>query len=240
MWRTKDDLYFISNWHVFSGRDPRTGQPKDQKNFAVPNRLSLYCRRIDDLSRTIEVHFPLEEDNVILWKQHPIYGQKVDVAAISFRHAGVYLNAPPQGPLARNTAINEFQYNDELFVGIGEDVFILGFPLGLSQSFQLPIWKRASIASDRAIDFDGLPCFLVDTATREGMSGSPVICRKYGGAMTYSAIISAGSPVSNLFMGIYSGRYVGAMGEAQLGIVWRPAAISDIVEGTTLGNYEIY
>ena len=54
-------------------------------------------------------------------------------------------------------------------------MFVLGYPKGISGGRGFPIWKRASIATEPDIQHDGLPKLLVDTATREGMSGAPVV-----------------------------------------------------------------
>jgi len=59
---------------------------------------------------------------------------------------------------------------------VGHELFVLGFPEGISAS-DLPIWKRATIASEPNATVDGLPILLVDTATRRGMSGGPAIAR---------------------------------------------------------------
>jgi len=65
---------------------------------------------------------------------------------------------------------------------IGMDAFILGFPKGIAHQQLLPIWKRGSIATEPEIPReDDLPVFLVDTATREGMSGAPVLLRSFSG-----------------------------------------------------------
>jgi len=70
-----------------------------------------------------------------------------------------------------------------------------------------------------------------DTATRSGLSGSPVIMKRHGmhclvsGALTGEEIIGT---ISN-FIGVYSGRMGKDEFKAQLGIVWRASVINDIV-----------
>jgi hypothetical protein len=59
---------------------------------------------------------------------------------------------------------------------VAAEVFILGYPKGLSMQGVMPVWKRGSIASEPLFDvMDQAPAFLVDAATRDGMSGSPVL-----------------------------------------------------------------
>ncbi len=81
-------------------------------------------------------------------------------------------------------AVNhEFYDLIDLTVRCGDDAFVLGYPhfVDGGASF-LPIWKRASIASDpRIAQGPGHPPrVLVDTATRQGMSGGPVFVRQSG------------------------------------------------------------
>ena len=42
-------------------------------------------------------------------------------------------------------------------------------------SYDTPIWKKSTIASEPDIDINNLPCFYIDSTTREGMSGAPVV-----------------------------------------------------------------
>jgi hypothetical protein len=60
---------------------------------------------------------------------------------------------------------------------VGSDVFILGFPLLPEYSGKFPIWKRGSIATEYTIPYRDRETFLVDSTTKDGMSGSPVIFR---------------------------------------------------------------
>ena len=55
---------------------------------------------------------------------------------------------------------------------IGMDVFILGYPFG-SGPPAFPVWKRGSIASEPDLVKTTNGYYLIDTASRPGMSGSP-------------------------------------------------------------------
>ena len=106
-------------------------------------------------------------------------------------------------------------------------VSIIGFPLGLSPDGAFPIWKTGHIASDPDIDYQGRPAFLIDATTRGGMSGSPVVIRMYGGYLTRARQNVIGRRQITRFLGVYSGRiHV----EAEIGLVWRPHVIQDILE----------
>ncbi len=105
---------------------------------------------------------------------------------------------------------------------MGDDLFILGFPLRLNPTGPFPIWKRASVATEMNLMLSGMPAFLVDTATREGMSGAPVV--------TIGQSRSPDSERQTMLVGVYSGRHIGPTAiEAQLGVVWRRTVISEII-----------
>ena len=119
-----------------------------------------------------------------------------------------------------------------------DDVFVIGYPWGLSGSGgALPIYKRGSIASEPAIDYLGLPRFLIDCRTSAAMSGSPVLVEHSGvwnpnGSMTGDSII--GTLVN--FVGVYSGRLLSSEGVSvedsevtEIGIVWKKHALDALV-----------
>lgn len=121
------------------------------------------------------------------------------------------------------------------------DVFVLGFPLGWTGGAKYPIWKRASIASEPLFDLDDLPKMYIDTATRQGMSGSPVFAKCSGNFFLEGSDTS--NPLQMMmgeayrFLGVYSGR-IGDGGDnkdefsAQLGIVWKERVIREIIESS--------
>ena len=81
-----------------------------------------------------------------------------------------------------------------------------------------------------SIDLDGYTKFLVDTATRKGMSGSTVFLFRHNNKYLSE----------KTFIGIYSGRIAGSdpneYTKAQLGIVWKRHLIDEIVDGRTYGD----
>ena len=109
-------------------------------------------------------------------------------------------------------------------------VSIIGFPLGLTSGGYFPIWKTGHIASEPNIDYNGEPLFLIDSTTRSGMSGSPVVLRMSGGFKTKNGktVLSMGG-YRTLFLGIYSGRL---NEDSEIGCVWRPYLITEILEQT--------
>lgn len=117
----------------------------------------------------------------------------------------------------------------DIAVGPSGGVSIVGFPFGLSGGGYFGLWVQGFLASEPEIDFSGLPAFLVDSRTRPGQSGSPVVAYRSGGAveMADASTNFFNGPVER-FLGIYSGRI---NEQSDLGFVWRASAIAEIVDG---------
>lgn len=83
------------------------------------------------------------------------------------------------------------------------------------------MWVQGTIATEPELDFDGLPRFLIDSRTRQGQSGSPVLAYYSGGAvpMADGSTAIMGGPMEQ-FLGVYSGRI---NDQSDLGYVWKPA-----------------
>jgi len=172
-------FWLVSNWHVFSGR--HADQPLTTLNAqgAVPNRLVLslpllsgepeYEGEPEDrvLYESVDIRL-YDSDHAAIWRQHSDKS-RYDVAAINV------------GDLFRRyylTAVNEHANEVDMRVDVGNEVFILGYPLGFSHFANAPIWKRGSIASEPHIETsEGNARVIIDATTRSGMSGSPVIMR---------------------------------------------------------------
>jgi len=236
-WNHGQKKYLVSNWHVLSGRNAYTGQPI-HREAATPNLVAI---KISDMHKAetgkieqgVGVRVPLEDaEGNPVWLQHPI-GQRYDVAAIEL----------PAHIKLMDSAFLPFQDdNEHMAVLPGLDAFVLGFPKGIAKQGSLPIWKRASVASDPAVLFDNLPITVVDAATREGMSGAPVFRFEPNGQLVHSA----GGLSTNFgkkpfkFIGIYSGRY-GAEDElaAALGRVWWPSDVDQMLNLPTQGSFAL-
>jgi hypothetical protein len=184
-------------------------------------------------TRFLEIPLYSDEDfKVPKWYFHPKAGYHIDVIAIPLDGLPTTIKTFP---------INKQKEAPDLQLEVSDDVFVLGFPFGIDGGKLLPIWKRGSVASEPGIDYGGLPCFLVDTASRPGMSGSPVILKRRGKEM----IEDNGIPFPyegtfRNFIGVYSGR-IGAEDDPeyhkiQLGVVWKKHVINEILEGCTFGD----
>ncbi len=145
--------------------------------------------------------------------------------------------------------LNDDFYGDSINVGVfpitplrvdvSVECFVLGYPVGLDVG-KTPVWKRASIASEPDWDFDNLPIFLIDSGTKQGMSGSPVVIFSGGG--TYidangNTVLGGGAIFK--FLGVYSGRSERKkIGDCRLGNVWKEKAIIKLILSPTSKNSE--
>src|SRR5437773_905449 len=80
-----------------------------------------------------------------------------------------------------------------------------GYPYGLAGA-GFPVWKRGSFATEPGISPAIQLHMFIDTASRPGMSGSPVIRRSWSTHLLEGNSISMGAATGTRFVGVYSGR----------------------------------
>ncbi len=221
VWDASGEFFLITNWHNVSGRDPFSGQ-HISKTTAEPDRLRVWWNQKGKLGSKFAVEHALHDPSGLpLWLVHPQHGNQVDVVALPVQpHAN-----------AEMYPINGMP-SEDLQIQIGTDVFVLGYPFGIGPA-GLPIWKRASVASEPEIVDPDRPYMLIDTASRPGMSGSPVISRSWGTHQLEGGNLAlGGSSVATRFIGVYSGRLAtNDPIDVQLGLVWPANFIADIIAG---------
>jgi Trypsin-like peptidase domain len=213
-------LFLITNWHVVAGRHSET-KKKLHAAGAIPDRLLLRVGVHGDPGQWLspsEVLLYEDADETSApeqprWREHPVHGDKLDVVAIPFE-------TPEHGYVRTIDAVDTMP---NMYLPVGSDVFVLGYPQGLDGGGEFPIYKSASIATEPGVHRGGPPHILIDTATSEGMSGAPVIGIRNG------AIITPGSRTYR-FVGVYSSRLGKDALQAQLGTVWAPQLVKDIVQ----------
>ena len=250
--KQSDRLHLITNWHVVTGRDPN--EPKKSRTAAIPEVLQclVHARQPRDVEgqeyvrlsalAEVDVRLNANDGNEPAWQEHPLHRHRLDVVALdvedSFSKERHVFNA-----------MNDVKRFEERFIGsVTDDVFVVGYPLGLSGSCSergaMPIYKRGSIASEPLLDYDGRPRVLIDCRTYSGMSGSPVVVSHSGiwmpeGKMTGDSVIGT---VENL-LGVYSGRlsvpaWLEPQGVSEIGVVWKSRTIDEVVDqgvpGTTV------
>jgi hypothetical protein len=218
--------YLVTNYHIAAGRNPTTGQPLHSSG-ATPEILKVVflqhhkSDRLEWQGRDVPV---VNASGGALWLEHPRHGRAVDVVALPL-------------PAMSDVMLNPYPIGGDvpaLQVRPSSDVSIVGFPFGMTAGGAFAIWSRGAIASEPDVDLDELPKFLVDSRTRRGQSGSPVIAHSPGGmtAMADGGTTMFTGPVTNL-LGVYSGRI---NEQSDLGIVWKVQAIRDIIEGGIRGQ----
>lgn len=226
IYKDNHEIFIVTNWHVVTGRNFETNKILHSQG-AVPNKLKIHLYKYEDdknifqTSKVFEIML-YDEQNNPKWKEIKIEQKQVDVVIIPVSIPNEYNFLSIQDA--------EEPFNDDTSFQIGEDVFVLGYPFGMDGG-GLPIWKRASVASEPTLDIKGLPYFYIDTASRSGMSGSPVVLYKRRPLTVLTSI--DGGPYSRYytkFIGVYSGRIgVNEKDEVQLGIVWKREVIQKLI-----------
>jgi hypothetical protein len=227
-WRSGEHLYLVTNWHVVTGRDQQSGRCLHTMG-AIPNKLTFTFhqdpkREDGQLLVSSAVWHPYDDLGQPVWMEHPTAGSTVDIVML---HIGA---DPQQSCFCINDNVRE-----RMSMAVGDDAYVLGFPEGIATP--TPLWKRATIASEPKLDINNLPVVLVDTASRPGMSGAPVIvfARSSYPASGGSMIVSPGE--HHRLLGVYSGRHTVRDGiDSQLGFVWRASLIDDIHAGQVRGR----
>lgn len=246
VYRVEKKNYLITNWHNVAGRRPHDFQPISRTG-GIPTKLSMYVPTEPNPSEpgkaiawrwtSIDLYKDTKNYAQPEWWEHPEHGPSVDLVAIEIDDIEI----------TKIVAANDESLRLERFhIWSGMDVFILGYPQGISGGGGLPIWKRGSIASEPDVDMEKLPMFYIDTATRPGTSGSPV----YAQASGFSPVEGKRFPddaffgTGYRFLGIYSGRIAVDCGnatatapekveqliyQAQLGKVWKEQAIIETI-----------
>jgi hypothetical protein len=205
--------------------------PETDKNLHTsagrPNKLITKFSLRTPVFGKQEIVIPIrDDDDRPLWLVHPntsATNKRIDVVAIPLKLS------EGEKRLVAVYPINELA-NARLLITVGMEVFIIGYPFG-SRPPAIPVWKRGSIASepDLVRITDGY--YLIDTASRPGMSGAPVILRSWTNRMTEPGMMAlAGDQPFDRFIGVYSGRLPAELGEAQIGMVWHEAFINEIID----------
>jgi Trypsin-like peptidase domain len=254
--RFGEHIVLVTNWHVLSGFNAATGACLSEKG-AIPNRIECHVA----VSRKVEIDNTVVEQLLfkpikigLFSEDRPIWiddrdGQSQnDYAIIDLLQFLPELNqrdvslryitggrvtlrdgvAPPHSGPVRRDDVRSF------YPAIGAEVFVLGYPRGVSITGIFPIWKRASIASEpqSSVTLGGTPhknLFYIDSLTKSGMSGAPVVCLAKPGDVFYT---DEGRPVlikepAPFLIGIYAGRdgVTQEEYELSLGRVWKIGAV---------------
>jgi hypothetical protein len=231
-----DGWFLVSNYHNLSGCD-LSGKPHGR---FVPNVVDIQLRTIHPTEKPDVQTFGRCTFRYRLLDDHeaPLYYDLTHDEEEAFRAdiaiLPIMIPKMVPGKVGVRVSVDHqvfWELNRGADVVVGEDCFVIGYPRGLQGDGRYPIWKRASVASEPINTYKGKLAFLVDTATREGMSGSPVIARKPRDVRDISTYQL--SDLSSLFedrlVGVYSGREgVDELG-VQLGVVWHSELIEVLI-----------
>jgi hypothetical protein len=223
VWKRRDRFYLITNWHVASATHLFT-KTLLLKGGSRPNKFQChFIIRVGEYEREcIEIAVRDENDNP-RWLVHPLQDRRpVDIIAVP-------LNAEELKGRVALLPVNELAPG-KLAIMVGMEVFILGYPFGLAPP-AFPVWKRGSIASEPDLVKLDNGYYLIDTASRPGMSGSPVILRSWSNHILESSnwVATTDSPIDRI-IGVYSGRKDNSPEEAQIGMVWQVDYIEEIID----------
>jgi len=181
-WKKDGKPYLVTNWHVVSGRNSFTSK-LNSKGY-IPKRFRFYgisvsvCNGVVSFSRQRWTQEWTGEMEAVLAEPPKVDGQPIDIWGIPIVPGAVLSRDPSrtgfEGAAEATGFLNEHD-GQRIVTNVGDDCFILGYPLRNYDGLMPPVWKRGSIASETLLGLDGRPVFLVDAATTPGMSGSPII-----------------------------------------------------------------
>lgn len=259
LYQKDNESYIVTAWHNISGRHTETLNSLSS-TLAVPNNIvasiDVETKQGEDIGFTrMNITIPLIENEQTTYYIHKQGYPKVDVVAIPIdlekeyvmereNASGKNINIPIQlkskqpNSLERNVIHIqdcEFKnhdigdYSESLYVS--DDIFIIGYPKGITDYTMQPIWKRATIATSPHLGWEGEEQFLVDCASKQGMSGAPAIYYSRDGKINTGNIYYKGSQPISILHGIYVGR-IGSTSEleAQIGKIWKRKVIDEIID----------
>jgi hypothetical protein len=203
----KRNFWLVTNWHVLTGRNAADPAKILHPMGSIPNRLrlSLIIKRdqpeyenYPDSQLLFQEQFIelYDQSGQALWYQH----EKRNTFDVGIMNASVFVNR------FHIEGVNDLSNANDMVVEIGNNVFILGYPLGFSHFIRTPVWKRGSIASEPHLETpETAGQCVIDATTRQGMSGSPVIMREKTHYLSESGHIKKLANATR-WIGIYASR----------------------------------
>jgi hypothetical protein len=235
--------FLVTNYHVLTCRDPKNPAMLLRDYPDSPDEI-----RWSTLSKeTFEISVGRVRLSDVTLVEHPRRSDGIDIAAIMIDLPSDVLFVTEKD-LGLVTDIN-FE--------VASDLFIVGFPFGISTADMFPLWKRGTVASEPLIKPLGISQFYIDATTAPGMSGSPVFASEDRQVVDVSAAEAlamatlkdgVGSAVELLaalnpdsfknpylkkhfqFVGIYSGRMSAKEKNSSIGIVWGAELITEMFD----------
>ena len=258
------EYYIVTAWHNLTGRHSETLKPLS-KNLAIPDNVVVNLAVNTSTFGLVTRHpitIPLIDGEKSLFYIHPKNWPRVDVAIIPFDPRATFLSevylstgeyrdiefspimkvygggatdiCPIQNYLVPNAEVIANWFDN---VDVTEELFIPGFPHNVQDFYAQPVWKRATIASSVQHGWNKEPKFLIDSASKSGMSGSPVLYYNPNGRVRIRGVAHQLGQEAVILTGIYVGR-IGIKGEEdpQIGMVWKSSVIDEIIEAMHFEN----
>ncbi|MBA6339639.1 hypothetical protein H4J59_01250 [Colwellia sp. MB02u-10] len=257
IYQNGSEFYIVTAWHNLSGRHSESLSTLSD-TLAIPNNVivNLAIETPGYLINRIPIIIPLIDDDKSLFFIHPENWPRVDVAVIPFNpqssfRSEMYLSTgecreqmispimqvhgigntelcPVQKYLVPNSDVIEKWFQS---VEVTEELFIPGYPHNLQDYYAQPVWKRATIASSVQVGWNREPKFLIDSASKSGMSGAPVLYYCPNGSVEIRGTKYTFERDVAILAGIYVGR-IGVKGELdpQIGTVWNNSVIDEIIK----------
>lgn len=217
--------YLVTNRHVVRGRHNETDHVL-HSGGAIPDQLEILHNSASGLgSWELRTETLYTAKGSPRWREHHTQGGAIDVVTLPLRNFDDGVVLYPFDPWNPGESISAL---------VTSPLYVIGFPFGETGGGGLGIWVRGSIATEPAVDYGDLPRFLIDSRTRPGQSGSPVIAYNTGGAVAMDDGSTAmfSSPVQR-FVGVYSGRI---NEQSDLGFVWRASVVADLIDQGVTGS----
>jgi len=206
----------------------------DEESNCHPDTLKilLHASR-ENLGVNLFVLVSLYRENLPLWLQHPNYSSTgCDVVLVPLDKTTLHQQNLLSFRASQITHFGSEIINKEQVNPFGE-VAIVGYPLGFhDMANNLPIYRRASIASSYGVEFNGKPYFLVDANLHPGTSGSPVV------STHHTLFRRDGGRESYCLFGINSAQHVVDGDPLGLNVVWYANLLPEIARQSMRLSWE--
>lgn len=257
IYKHKDEYFIVTAWHNVTGLHSEKMVPLDNKKAAIPDNIivNLAIAYNEAVGRQ-SIVLPLTDSEKSLFYIHRENYPRVDVAVIPFNPYSSYLMelsvssdeilevafCPMDGggKVAVDICpIQKYMVPDPnvaqkwlTSVEVTEELFIPGYPHNVQDYYSQPVWKRATIASSVQQGWNKEPKFLIDSASKSGMSGSPVLFYNPNGTVKIMGVTYRFNTEIAIFAGIYVGRMaIDEKEDPQIGIVWKESVVREIIDG---------
>jgi len=219
-------LYLVTAKHNLTGRNVNSGRFLGSRQTG-PNNLVVRGRRNSTEIGWVNATFPLLDDAwQPLWFEDPS-NPVFDVAVLPIAPSDLLAIDP--------WIIDKPEPAFEPILNVTDDLFIPGFPRGFAYNIDMPVWTRATVASEPGVGYNSLPMFLVDARTTRGHSGAPVVLKpriNQSVAMVDGSLIEA-TTTDAWVAGLYSGRVDKKL---NIGMVWRLGVVIDVIKKRSTRN----